>query len=245
MPWIGGPEVYQTFAGSVRLGDLVLGLSGTVAITAVNLRGVSARAAFQDALVVVKIAIGIALFLCALFLGRSERLAPFFADETAHGAWISAASVAVMTPFFFAGFDVLPQAVRDRRPGTPLKAIGAIVGLATLAAFVFYGGAILAASVSLERSALRGASLPVVEAFRTGLGQPWLAFLVIVAGISGICTGWNANLFSGARVLQGMAQAGVTLPFFAREHGLQPNVFGVPMRATLFVSSQKTPFGFR
>ena len=225
IPWMGGPVAYTTAIGSVRWGDLLIGATGLLAITAVNLRGVGARALFQDGFVIAKIVIGLLLFTGAACLGRVERLDPLFMAGSASGVWMSILSVAIVTPFFFSGFDVLPQAVRDRRAGTPLRAIGMVVTIATLAAFLFYGGAIVAASVSLDRAALGDAELPVFEAFRTGLHQPWLAVLVIVAGVSGVLSGWNASLLSGARILQGMAHAGATLPFFES-----------PVRATLFVS---------
>jgi APA family basic amino acid/polyamine antiporter len=236
VPSVQDAVAYETSLGAVRVDDLVLGLAGAVAITAVNLRGVGARAVFQDVLVVVKIVIALVLFTSAAALGSAPNLEPHFAGEDVRAAWLGVVSVAVATPFFFAGFDVLPQAIRDRRPGMPLRALGAIIGIATLAAFVFYGGAIFAAGASLERSELRESSLPVFEAFRTGLGQPWLAALVIVAGISGVLTGWNANLLSAARVLHGMAKAGATLPYFAAERKA-PSGGAVPVRATLFVSS--------
>jgi APA family basic amino acid/polyamine antiporter len=233
---VGGAVAYRTPLGAVRIGDLVLGLAGTCAITAVNLRGVGARAVFQDVLVVAKIVIAFALFTSAAALGHGANLEPHFAGDDTRAAWMGIVLVAEATPFFFAGFDVLPQAVRDRRPGMPLKVLGTIIGIATLAAFVFYGGAILAAAASLERSALRESSLPVYEAFRTGLGQPGLAALVIVAGISGVLTGWNANLLSASRVLQGMAKAGATVPFFAADREAASGG-AVPVRAVLFVSS--------
>lgn len=237
LPGLGGPVVYEAFAGNVLLGDLLLGVCGAVVITLVNLRGVGARAVFQDALVVMKIIIGVTLFGFALVLGRGERLEPIFAAQQAPQAWLGVLSVAVMTPFFFAGFDVLPQAVRERRAGVRLQSLGAIVGLATVGAFIFYGGAILAAAVSLERTALQASTLPIFSAFKEGLRQPWLAYLAILAGISGILTGWNANLMSGARVLQGMAQAGATLPFFALERSRRPGEPPVPLRATIFISA--------
>ncbi|WP_129782228.1 APC family permease [Peristeroidobacter soli] len=225
IPQTHGPVAYATAIGPVRWGDLLIGATGLIAITAVNLRGVGARALFQDGFVVAKIVIGLVLFAGAACFGRVERLDPLFATGTASSAWLSILSVAIVTPFFFSGFDVLPQAVRDRRAGTPLRAIGSVVTIATLAAFLFYGGAIVSASVSLERAALGEAELPVFEAFRAGLQQPWLAVLVIVAGVSGVLTGWNACLLSGARILQGMAHAGATL-----------RLFEAPARATLFVS---------
>ncbi|MBL8267528.1 APC family permease [Steroidobacter sp.] len=225
IPQLGGSIAYTTAIGSVRWGDLLIGATGMIAITAVNLRGVGARALFQDAFVIAKIVIGLILFAGAAWLGQGERLDPLFAANEVSGVWLSILSVAIVTPFFFSGFDVLPQAVRDRRADTPLRALGTVVTIATLAAFLFYGGAIVSASVSLERAALGHAGLPVFEAFRTGLHQPGLAALVIVAGVAGVLTGWNACLLSGARILQGMAHAGATLPFFAS-----------PVRATLSVS---------
>lgn len=226
IPSMGGPVAYTTAIGSVRWGELLIGATGLIAITAVNLRGVGARALFQDGFVIAKIVIGLVLFVGAACLGRVERLEPLFTAGSESGVWMSILSVAIVTPFFFSGFDVLPQAVRDRRADTPLRMIGRVVTLATLAAFLFYAGAIVSASVSLDRAALGNAGLPVFEAFRTGLNQPWLAALVIFAGVSGVLSGWNANLLSGARILQGMAHAGATLPFFA-----------APLRATLFVSA--------
>ncbi|MBS0421409.1 MAG: APC family permease [Proteobacteria bacterium] len=223
--------------------DLVLGVLGAVVITLVNIRGVSARAMFQDALVITKMVVGLGLFLCAAFLGRSERLQPLFAGSTPREAWTGVAAVAAMTPFFFSGFDVLPQAVRDRRPGTQLRRVGTVVVLATVAAFVFYGGAILSATVSLDRPSLREASLPVVAAFSVGLGRPVFGTLIVVCGISGVLSGWNANLLSGARVLQGMAKAGATLSFFARESSVHAHGPGVPLRTTLLISAISVALG--
>lgn len=234
-PWTVGAVVYATPIGAVRIGDLAFGLVGTIAITTINLRGVGARAAFQDVLVILKILIAVVLFTAAAIFGRTEYIAPYFAGE-GQAAWMGVASVAVTTPFFFAGFDVLPQAVRDRRADLSLNCLAPIIGAATLAAFLFYGGAILAASASMERSALRAASLPVFDAFQSGLQKPWLAILVLAAGISGVLAGWNANLLSAARVLQGMAQAGATLPYFAEERPSGTAQTRVPVRATMFVS---------
>jgi amino acid transporter len=242
-PWTAGAWTYATPAGPVRVSDLVLGLIGAVVITLVNLRGISASSLLQDVLVIAKLAMAFVLFTGAAMLGRSDYLQPMFSLESGNGEWSGIVAVAVTTPFFFAGFDVLPQAVRDRRRDLPLRSIASIVGLATLMAFVFYGGAILSTGAALPRAALDGRSLPVIEAFRAGLGQPWLAVLVVAAGLSGVLTGWNANLLSGARVLQGMAQAGVTLPYFAKSTERLPSQRGTPARATWFVSGLGVALG--
>jgi amino acid transporter len=241
-PWTSGVVVYSTSIGDVRAGDLVLGLTGTIAITAINLRGIAARAAFQDVMVILKIVIAAVLFTGAAMLGRGENVAPYFEGEGS-AAWLGIASVAVTTPFFIAGFDVLPQAVRDRRRGMSLRSLAPIIGIATLVAFIFYSGAILSASASIDRASLRSASLPVFEAFQSGLDQPWLAFLVIVAGITGVLSGWNANLLSAARVLQGMASAGATLPYFAAERPHGAAQAEVPVEATVFISVLATLLG--
>ena len=52
-------------------------------------------------------------------------------------------SVAVMTPFFFIGFDVIPQAAEEIN--VPLKKIGMIMILSIVLAVAFYALIILGA----------------------------------------------------------------------------------------------------
>lgn len=227
LPMLTGPVVVRLAGGEAHLGDLAIGLAAAVLIATINIRGVRSRARFQDGLVILKILLGILLIGLGFYYGSPGRLDPMFAGAGSDAKLAGVASVALMTPFFFAGFDVLPQAIRDRRDQAALRRIGWIIFAATGAAFLFYAGVIVAASMALERSALTVSSLPVLDAFRNGLGMPWLATVAVVAGLSGVLSGWNASMLAGSRILQGLARSAAVPRVFAGEMGTARSIWTV------------------
>lgn len=202
----------KLFGAYINLSDLLLGAVAALFITAVNIRGIAARSGVQDILVVLKIALGSILIAAACLWGEPSRIneTPVLGGPK-HGSSYFFAGIIVVaasTPFFFSGFDVLPQVLRDRNSGLQLKKLGRLMGLTMVTCFVFYIGIILACTMAMDHAGLVASELPVFAAFSTGLESPVLGKIVIITGLTGVVTAWSANLLSGARLLQALADAG-------------------------------------
>ena len=73
-----------------------------------------------------------------------------FVGESTGTMFQNIIKVAVVTPFFFIGFDVIPQAAEEIN--VPLKKIGKMMILSVVLAVVFYSCVILAVGYVLNPS---------------------------------------------------------------------------------------------
>jgi len=60
--------------------------------------------------------------------------------------------------------------------------------------------------------------LTVPQAMGTIYGAPWAAKLMIMAGVAGIVTSWNAFYIGGSRAIYALAHAGMLPAFLAKLH---------------------------
>lgn len=95
-------------------------------ITFINIKGAKTAATLQTVLTVIIGGVGILLIVASVVSGDASNLTPqLFAGDSASTTMKAIMSVAVMTPFFFIGFDVIPQAAEEIN--VPLKKIGMIM----------------------------------------------------------------------------------------------------------------------
>lgn len=232
-PGLGGPVLYSLLGSEVRLWGLALGLGIMAVITGISVRGGRASAGFQDAMTA-------ALLLCsAVFVGfglaGGERayLAPCWAGDTPRAALLGVLSVMATTPFWFAGFDTIPQAMGELREGARLRLLPRVMGLAIAGALAFYLLVILTASLSLPRDRLLALDLPVAGALEAAFQSPALGRLVLLAGLCGLVTTWNAVFFAATRLVFALGRAYMIPHAFARVH---PR-FGSPVNAVWFTGA--------
>ena len=128
--------------------------------------------------------------------------------------------VAVITPFFFIGFDVIPQAAEEIN--VPLKKIGKMMILSVVLAVVFYALVILAVGYILNPAEIiesqQGTGLVTADAMAKAFGTKIMAKVIIVGGMCGIITSWNSFLLGGSRAMYSMAESYMIPPFFAKLH---------------------------
>ena len=111
-------------------------------ITFINIKGAKTAATLQTVLTVIIGGVGILLIVASVVSGDASNLTPqLFAGDSASTTMKAIMSVAVMTPFFFIGFDVIPQAAEEIN--VPLKKIGMIMILSIVLAVAFYALIIL------------------------------------------------------------------------------------------------------
>lgn len=225
-----GPGYYRgylyTIAGyDVYAGWLAVGIFSGLVMTALNYFGTKNVALFQNAVTVLIAVVGVMLFGGSVVHGDVQNMTPVFQNGIK-----GILAIAVMTPFMFMGFDVIPQAAEEMN--VPYRSIGKILLLSVVMAIVWYVMIILSTSLALNPEEVAGSSIATAEAMKKMFGgSDWAMKLLILAGIGGILTSWNAFFVGGSRALYAMAERGMLPNALGRIH---PK-FSTPGNAILLI----------
>ena len=115
----------------------------------ININGAKTAAVLQTVLTCIIGGAGIILIVASVVTGSVDNLqGQMFVGNGTGEAMKSIIKVAVITPFFFIGFDVIPQAAEEIN--VPLKKIGKMMILSVVLAVVFYALVILAVGYILN-----------------------------------------------------------------------------------------------
>jgi len=201
---VAGWDVYFTW--------VLVGIGGSVFMTILNYFGVKTAAVFQTVVTVAILAIGIMFLSGALTNGSTGNLDPLFVSGEGKGI----IAVLIMVPFMFVGFDVIPQAAEEIK--LPFKQIGRILVISVLMAVVWYIGIILAVSLSLDAEGVAGANLVTADAMAAVFNGSWAGKVMVIAGIAGIITSWNAFFVGGSRAIYAMAKSNMLPKFLGNLH---------------------------
>jgi APA family basic amino acid/polyamine antiporter len=224
-----------TIAGwDVHLSWAAVGVAGALLVTFVNYIGVKASALVQTTVTGLILVAGVMLISGALFEGTTGNLEPLFKQGMA-GVF----AVAVMAPFMFVGFDVIPQAAQEIQ--LPPRSIGRVLLGSIALALAWYCLVILAVALLVPSPDL-GAGLVTADAAGRAWG-PVGANLLVLGGVGGIITSWNAFVVGGSRAVYAMAAHGMLPRWLGRLH---PR-YGTPANAVLAIGllSIAAPFGGR
>jgi amino acid transporter len=206
----------------VYLSWVAVGVAGAALVTFVNYIGVKSSAVVQTTVSVLILVAGAMLLSGALLKGSPDTLQPLFRNGLT-GIF----SVAVMAPFMFVGFDVIPQAAQEIH--LPARSIGHVLLGSIALALAWYVLIILAVGLLVPASNL-GANLVTADAAGAAWG-PLGANLLVLGGVGGIITSWNAFLVGGSRAVYAMAQHGMLPAWLGRLH---PR-YRTPSRAILVI----------
>ncbi len=201
-------------------------------ITWINIRGVKTAAILQTVLTVVIGAVGIILMAASGFNGTIDNFGGQIFNEDA-GILSSVFRVALITPFFFIGFDVIPQAAEEIN--VDLKKIGRILILSIVLAVAFYGLIVLAVGFIMSAKDIAqsqdASGLVTADAMAKAFGSRAMSKVLIIGGMCGIVTSWNSFLMGGSRAMYSMAESYMIPKFFAKLHP----VFKTPINALYLV----------
>ena len=198
---IAGWDVYASWAA--------VGALGAALVTFINYTGIKSSAVVQSTVTVLILAAGLMLMTGALFEGSAENLLPWFPNGT-RGVF----AVAVMAPFMFVGFDVIPQAAQEIR--LPARSIGRVLVGSIAMALAWYALVILAVAALLPSTGL-GGTLVTADAATAGWGAAG-GHLLVLGGVGGIITSWNAFLVGGSRAVYAMASHGMLPAWLGKLH---------------------------
>jgi len=215
---VAGWDVYFTWA--------LVGSAGAMIMTWVNIRGIQASAVMQKVVTLLIIVVGIMLLTGSLFNGESGNLEPLFVNQSK-----GLLAVLIMTPFMFVGFDVIPQAAEEI--DLPFRQIGRILVFSVFLAVGWYVLMILAVALLMPVDELATSTLATADAMSLAFGGSWAGKLLVLAGIGGILTSWNAFLVGGSRAVYAMAHARMLPAFLGHLH---PR-YNTPVNAILLIGA--------
>jgi amino acid transporter len=216
-----------TIAGwDVKFTWVLVGVVAAIVMTLINILGIRTAARLQLLVTVVILLAGMALAGGSLVSGSAANMQPYFE----HGAK-GLLGVLVMVPFMFVGFDVIPQSAEE--VDMPFREIGTTLMLSIITAVAWYSVIIWAVASGLDEAGREASPLPTADAAVAVLGGAWAGKLLVIGGIGGILTSWNAFLIGGSRALYAMARAGQLPAAFGRLH---PR-FNTPHNAILLIGA--------
>lgn len=216
-----------TVAGwDVHITWVLLGVIAAICMTFINILGIRTAARLQLLATVLIAAGGIALIGGSALAGSAQNMQPLF-DHGLKGFL----GVLVMVPFMFVGFDVIPQSAEEI--DIPFSDIGRMLMLSIGLAVAWYVLIILAVSMGLPADLRASSGLPTADATVAIFSAAWAGKLLVVAGIGGILTSWNAFLIGGSRAIYALAKAGQLPAVLGHLH---PR-FNTPHRAILLIGA--------
>ena len=230
-PGIQGPTLYLVRGDPVQLGTLLLGVGGTVLLTILNYRGVKSAATFQDFCTYALIVLSIVFISSSLLLGKVDNMRPLFVTGESGSALRGIMAVFVTTPFWYGGFNIVPQVMEEKAPGASARRAGQFIVLSVLVALVYYCLVIVAASMPIPWRQLLSLELPTAQVFRVAFRSEVLAQAVLWAGVFGIIDTMSPVFLAASRVLFALGRARIILPGMAHVH---PR-FGSPTAAVILV----------
>ena len=200
---IAGWDVYLTW--------VLIGVIGAFLLTMVNYFGLKPAALVQSVLTVTIVMIGLVLIFGASIGGDPSNLTPFFV-----GGAGGIMAVLIMVPFLFVGFDVIPQVAEEAN--LPPKEIGKVLILSVSCAVVFYLAIAFGVGIAMNQSVLKASELATADAMAVVFGSKKFATALILGGVAGIITSWNAFIIGGSRVIYAMAKSGMLPEWFGYLH---------------------------
>lgn len=194
----------------VYLSWVMTGVIGAVLMTMLNIVGVRMVALVQTVVVVAILVVGVLFVSGAVVSGDIGNMQPLLKD-----GFSGITLVLVMVPFMFVGFDTIPQAAEEI--DLPFKDIGAVLMISVALAIVWYGLIVLGVGLVLDEVSVIAAEVVTAEANARIYGEIGGTALLI-AGLAGIITSWNAFIVGGSRAIYALANAGLLPAPLGRLH---------------------------
>ncbi|MFQ9516393.1 MAG: APC family permease [Eubacterium sp.] len=223
MYYVGETPIYASY--------VVVGVLFSLLITYINIKGIKTSAMVQKILTLIILCAGLLLIGASVVRGDTTNLASnLFAgsgltEKTSLGGILT---VACMTPFLFIGFDVIPQAAEEIN--IAYKKIGRIMLLSIGMALLFYLAVVFAIAyilpiVEIEDSMNSG--LVSADAMAKAFNSSAMGNVLIIGGMCGIVTSWNAFLLGGSRALYSMAESRMLPVIFSKLNKNKTPVFAI------------------
>ena len=233
MPGVEGPKLYAVLGAEVHVGDLVIGTLASLALLAINWRGARESARLQDVATYTLLVATCVFIVVAVHRGDPANLTPLITPSDWGFGWGGVLGALAVTPYFFGGFNTIPQAVAELESDRDRGRVAGVLSGSILISLAFYVLVIIAVAIVLPRQRLLAAELPVADAFRAAFRSHALATTILATGLLGLVAVWNALFFAATRVFYVLGRARLLDPGLGR---IDPTS-GAPRRAIVFVTA--------
>ena len=197
-----------TFVGSdVDLGFVLIGSGAAALVTWVNILGIRTAVMLQSIVTVLIVISGVLLISGAALFGDFENAKPLLATPAT-----GIVSVLIMVPALLVGFDVIPQSAEEI--DLPANKIGRLLVISVACAVSWYVLIAFAVGLGLTSQQQATSTMATADAAQSLWQHPWAGALLVLGGIGGIMTSWNAFVVGGSRVLYALVLMIVFLTFF-------------------------------
>jgi amino acid transporter len=204
----------------VYLSWIAVGVCSALLVGIINWVGVKTSARVQQAATGGLLLIGVAFFFASNLSGRMENLHPHFTSPS------GVLRVIILMPFLMVGFDIIPQTAEEIK--IPFREVGKIILLSIFMATAWYVLVQWGVGLSLPPEMHKSSDLPTADAAAQAFRLAPAATVMVIGGLLGILTTWNAFLVGATRLLFGMGRAQMLPQVFARLHPrYQTPVFGI------------------
>ena len=200
---IAGSEVHITM--------VAVGVGAAVVMTSINFLGIRFAAFVQTVMTALIVLVGLSFFTGAALFEFTGSGVPLFTK----GA-VGILGVLVMVPALMVGFDVIPQSAEEI--DLPPSQIGKLLVFSVSLAAIWYIAISIAVGNALNTDQIGVSNAATADAMATVWDSRMMGNLMILAGVGGILTSWNAFIIGGSRVLYALAEAGMIPGAFARVH---------------------------
>lgn len=205
---------------------VLVAVAAAIVMIVINVVGIETAAKLQMLVTLLILAGGGALAAGAAVGGDGGNMLPLFREGL--GGMLG---VLVVVPMMLVGFDVIPQSAEEI--DLPFAEIGRLLMIAIIVAVLWYVVMILSVAMAMSPAARVASFLPTADAAATVLGGTNGGRLLVLAGIGGILTSWNAFLIGGSRAMYALAKAG-QLPAWL---GVLHPRYNTPHRAILLIGA--------
>jgi basic amino acid/polyamine antiporter, APA family len=217
-PALARTRLYTVLNNDVCLEPLVFSVAVQALIAGANHVGAKGAGRLQTVAAGGKIALSCAFIVAGLRIAQPRFAQPLFVADASGSLIPGIVSVITVAPFWFSGFNAIAQTLGERAGNvSAAKAAGMIV-ISLAAAWAFYCLVLLSMALVMPRAQLLSYSLPTAAAFQTAFNSARLGNMVLLAGLLGLISTWNALFFSATRILLVLAQSGFVSARFQRLH---------------------------
>jgi APA family basic amino acid/polyamine antiporter len=199
IPGLDKIYLWQIAGWDVYLSWVLVGVAGSMVMTWINIRGVRMAALIQSVVVLAILLVGILFVSGALYTGDFANMQPLIRDGMS-----GITLVLVMVPFMFVGFDTIPQAAEEIN--LPFKEIGKVLMVSLAMAIAWYSLIVLGVGLVLPAPSMAGSAVATADANATIYGELG-GTMLLIAGLAGIITSWNAFILGGSRAIYALAKA--------------------------------------
>ncbi|WP_020532531.1 APC family permease [Flexithrix dorotheae] len=228
IPEIDFWPVYQIGEEVVFASHILLAFFFTLLITWFNYRGIQAATRFQVWLTIGILIAVIFLIIVSVNRGSIENIQPFFGTQ--NNSWKGFLAVLVTVPFWFVGFDTIPQSAEEANTSVSPKLLGRLILISIAAASLFYVFLILSTSAVSPRENIIDAPLPTAAAYQNVFTSGWATNIVLVTALIGLLTSWNGFFLACSRILFALGRGNIIHSSFGETH----SKYGTPAKAVLF-----------